>query len=208
MTEGTITKVAGPLVIAEGMRNADMFDVVRVSDKHLIGEIIEMHGDKASIQVYEETTGLRPGEEVIASGSPVSVTLAPGILNNIFDGIERPLEDIAESSGGAFITRGVSVDSLDRTKKWKTHITVKQGDYLHAGDIIAEVPETHAITHKCMVPPEVEGTVLVTVADGEYSVRNIDPIAGASITHRYLFLHLPDHVLRDRCVPGGYKSAA
>lgn len=88
--------------------------------------------------------GLRPGEEVIASGSPVSVTLAPGILNNIFDGIERPLEDIAEFSGGAFITRGVSVDSLDRTKKWKTHITVKQGDYLHAGDIIAEVPETHA----------------------------------------------------------------
>lgn len=103
---------------------------------------------------------------------PVSVTLAPGILNNIFDGIERPLERIAESAG-AFITRGVSVDSLDRTKKWPTHITVKQGDYLHAGDIIAEVPETHAITHKCMVPPGIEGTVLVTVADGAYTIDDL-----------------------------------
>ena len=97
---------------------------------------------------------------------------APGILNNIFDGIERPLERIAESAG-AFITRGVSVDSLDRTKKWPTHITVKQGDYLHAGDIIAEVPETHAITHKCMVPPGIEGTVLVTVADGAYTIDDL-----------------------------------
>lgn len=103
---------------------------------------------------------------------PVSVTLAPGILNNIFDGIERPLERIAESAG-AFITRGVSVDSLDRTKKWPTHITVKKGDYLHAGDIIAEVPETHAITHKCMVPPGIEGTVLVTVADGAYTIDDL-----------------------------------
>ena len=147
-----------------------MSEMVYVGEQKLVGEVIALDKDMTTVQVYEETTGLRPGEEVIASGSPVSVTLAPGILNNIFDGIERPLEDIAESSGGAFITRGVSVDSLDRTKKWKTHITVKQGDYLHAGDIIAEVPETHAITHKCMVPPEVEGTVLVTVADGEYTI--------------------------------------
>ncbi len=108
--------------------------------------------------MYEETTGLRPGEEVMASGNAVSVTLAPGILNNIFDGIERPLERIAET-GGAFITRGVSVDSLDREKKWKTHIVVGKGQYLHGGDIIAEVPETHAILHKCMIPPDVEGTV-------------------------------------------------
>ena len=115
MSKGVIKKVAGPLVIAEGMRDANMFDVVRVSEQRLIGEIIEIHGDKASVQVYEETSGLRPGEEVTASGAAVSVTLAPGILNNIFDGIERPLERIAES-GGAFITRGVSVDELDKEK--------------------------------------------------------------------------------------------
>lgn len=106
---------------------------------------------------------------MIASGSAVSVTLAPGILNNIFDGIERPLEKIAENSG-AFITRGVSVDSLDRSKKWPTHIVVSKGDYLHAGDIIAEIPETHAIMHKCMVPPNMEGTVTDTAEDGEYTI--------------------------------------
>ena len=162
--------INGPVIYLKGNTGFRMSEMVYVGKQKLVGEVIALDKDMTTVQVYEETTGLRPGEEVIASGSPVSVTLAPGILNNIFDGIERPLEDIAESSGGAFITRGVSVDSLDRTKKWKTHITVKQGDYLHAGDIIAEVPETHAITHKCMVPPEVEGTVLVTVADGEYTI--------------------------------------
>ena len=163
--------INGPVIYLKGNTGFRMSEMVYVGEQKLVGEVIALDKDMTTVQVYEETTGLRPGEEVIASGSPVSVTLAPGILNNIFDGIERPLEDIAESSGGAFITRGVSVDSLDRTKKWKTHITVKQGDYLHAGDIIAEVPETHAITHKCMVPPEVEGTVLVTVADGEYTIE-------------------------------------
>ena len=162
--------INGPVIYLKGNTGFRMSEMVYVGEQKLVGEVIALDKDMTTVQVYEETTGLRPGEEVVASGSPVSVTLAPGILNNIFDGIERPLEDIAESSGGAFITRGVSVDSLDRTKKWKTHITVKQGDYLHAGDIIAEVPETHAITHKCMVPPEVEGTVLVTVADGEYTI--------------------------------------
>ena len=162
--------INGPVIYLKGNTGFRMSEMVYVGEQKLVGEVIALDKDMTTVQVYEETTGLRPGEEVIASGSPVSVTLAPGILNNIFDGIERPLEDIAESSGGAFITRGVSVDSLDRTKKLKTHITVKQGDYLHAGDIIAEVPETHAITHKCMVPPEVEGTVLVTVADGEYTI--------------------------------------
>ena len=162
--------INGPVIYLKGNTGFRMSEMVYVGEQKLVGEVIALDKDMTTVQVYEETTGLRPGEEVIASGSPVSVTLAPGILNNIFDGIERPLEDIAESSGGAFITRGVSVDSLDRTKKWKTHITVKQGDYLHAGDIVAEVPETHAITHKCMVPPEVEGTVLVTVADGEYTI--------------------------------------
>ena len=148
--------INGPVIYLKGNTGFRMSEMVYVGEQKLVGEVIALDKDMTTVQVYEETTGLRPGEEVIASGSPVSVTLAPGILNNIFDGIERPLENIAESSGGAFITRGVSVDSLDRTKKWKTHITVKHGDYLHAGDIIAEVPETHAITHKCMVPSEVE----------------------------------------------------
>ena len=122
-----------------------MSEMVYVGREKLVGEVIALDKDMTTIQVYEETTGLRPGEEVIATGNPVSVTLAPGILNNIFDGIERPLERIAES-GGAFITRGVSVDSLDKEKKWAAHITVSVGDYLHGGDIFAEVPETHAIT--------------------------------------------------------------
>ena len=156
MTTGKISKIAGPLVVATGMREANMFDVVRVSDSKLIGEIIEMHGDRASIQVYEETSGLKPGEIVEGTGDAVSVILAPGIINNIFDGIERPLEKIAQASNGAFITRGVSVDSLDLDKLWDTHMTVAEGDALQGGAIIAEVPETHAIVHKCMVPPDVE----------------------------------------------------
>lgn len=146
-----------------------MSEMVYVGKQKLVGEVIALDKDRTTIQVYEETTGLRPGEEVVASGNAVSVTLAPGILNNIFDGIERPLERIAET-GGAFITRGVSVDSLDREKKWKTHIVVEKGQYLHGGDIIAEVPETHAILHKCMIPPDVEGTVKEVVKDGEYTI--------------------------------------
>ena len=147
-----------------------MSEMVYVGREKLVGEVIALDKDMTTIQVYEETTGLRPGEEVIATGNPVSVTLAPGILNNIFDGIERPLERIAES-GGAFITRGVSVDSLDKEKKWAAHITVSVGDYLHGGDIFAEVPETHAITHKCMVPPDLEGTVIQIVEDGAYTIE-------------------------------------
>ena len=147
-----------------------MSEMVYVGREKLVGEVIALDKDMTTIQVYEETTGLRPGEEVIATGNPVSVTLAPGILNNIFDGIERPLERIAES-GGAFITRGVSVDSLDKEKKWAAHITVSVGDYLHGGDIFAEVPETHAITHKCMVPPDLEGTVIQIVEDGDYTIE-------------------------------------
>ena len=151
----TIYGINGPVIYLKGNTGFCMSEMVYVGKQKLVGEVIALDKDLTTVQVYEETTGLYPGEEVIATGNPVSVTLAPGILNNIFDGIERPLERIAESAG-AFITRGVSVDSLDRTKKWPTHITVKQGDYLHAGDIIAEVPETHAITHKCMVPPGIE----------------------------------------------------
>ena len=163
---GTIYGINGPVIYLKGNTGFRMSEMVYVGKQKLVGEVIALDKDLTTVQVYEETTGLRPGEEVIASGNAVSVTLAPGILNNIFDGIERPLERIAESSGGAFITRGVSVDSLDRQKKWQTHITVKKGQYLHGGDIIAEVPETHAIVHKCMVPPDTEGTVTDVVSDG------------------------------------------
>lgn len=166
----TIYGINGPVIYLKGNTGFRMSEMVYVGDQKLVGEVISLDKDLTTVQVYEETTGLHPGEEVIASGSPVSVTLAPGILNNIFDGIERPLEQIAESSGGAFITRGVSVDSLDRQKKWTTHITVRPGQELHPGDIIAEVPETRAITHKCMVPPDASGLVLAAVPDGEYTI--------------------------------------
>ena len=148
-----------------------MAEMVYVGKERLVGEVISLDKDLTTIQVYEETSGLRPGEIVEATGSPVSVTLAPGILNNIFDGIERPLERIADC-GGAFITRGVSVDSLDMEKRWEAHITVAAGQYLHGGDIIAEVPETHTIVHKCMVPPGVEGEVIEAVSDGEYTIAD------------------------------------
>ena len=147
-----------------------MSEMVYVGVERLVGEVIALDKDQTTIQVYEETSGLRTGETVEASGGPVSVTLAPGILNNIFDGIERPLERIADI-GGAFITRGAAVDFLDREKKWETHITVKEGDYLHGGDIFAEVPETRAIVHKCMVPPDLEGTVVSVVSDGSYTIE-------------------------------------
>lgn len=169
LNTGTIYGINGPVIYLKGNTGFRMQEMVYVGKEKLVGEVIALDKDMTTIQVYEETTGLRPGEEVIASGSAVSVTLAPGILNNIFDGIERPLEKISEA-GGAFITRGVSVDSLDRTKQWKTHITVAAGDVLNPGDIIALVPETSAIVHKCMVPPDVEGTVVKTVPDGSYTI--------------------------------------
>lgn len=169
LNTGTIYGINGPVIYLKGNTGFRMSEMVYVGKQKLVGEVIALDKDRTTIQVYEETTGLRPGEEVVASGNAVSVTLAPGILNNIFDGIERPLERIAET-GGAFITRGVSVDSLDREKKWKTHTVVEKGQYLHGGDIIAEVPETHAILHKCMIPPDVEGTVKEVVKDGEYTI--------------------------------------
>ena len=169
LNTGTIYGINGPVIYLKGNTGFRMSEMVYVGREKLVGEVISLDKDLTTVQVYEETSGLCPGEEVIASGSAVSVTLAPGILNNIFDGIERPLEKIAENSG-AFITRGVSVDSLDRSKKWPARIVVSKGDYLHAGDIIAEVPETHAILHKCMVPPNMEGTVTDTAEDGEYTI--------------------------------------
>lgn len=166
---GIIYGINGPIIYIQGNTGFRMSEMVHVGKEKLIGEVIALDKDLTTVQVYEETTGLYPGEEVIATGNPVSVTLAPGILNNIFDGIERPLEKISETSG-VFISRGISVDSLNREKKWQTHITVSKGEYLNGGDIIAEVPETNAIVHKCMVPPLLEGTVVDTVGDGEYTI--------------------------------------
>ena len=169
LNTATIYGINGPVIYLKGNTGFRMSEMVYVGKEKLVGEVIALTKDMTTVQVYEETSGLRPGEEVVASGSAVSVTLAPGILNNIFDGIERPLEEIAKN-GGAFITRGVTVDSLDREKKWEAHITVKEGDFLRGGDIIAEVPETRAIVHKCMVPPEIEGTVIHVVSDGAYTI--------------------------------------
>ncbi|MGF6990567.1 V/A-type H+-transporting ATPase subunit A [Lachnospiraceae bacterium PM6-15] len=166
---GTIYGINGPVIYLKGETALKMSEMVHVGDEKLVGEVISLDSQMTTIQVYEETGGLRPGEVVESTGAAVSVTLAPGILNNIFDGIERPLEMIAQE-GGAFISRGVSVDSLDKTRKWETHLTVKVGDRLTPGAIIAEVPETRAILHKCMVPPDVYGQVVSVVPDGEYTI--------------------------------------
>ena len=165
--------INGPVIYLKGQTGFKMSEMVYVGEDKLVGEVISLDKNMTTVQVYEETSGLRPGEVVEASGDAVSVTLAPGILNNIFDGIERPLESIAES-GGAFITKGVSVDSLDEEKLWDTHITVAEGDTVHGGTIIAEVQETNAIVHKCMVPPDVEGIVVSAVSDGQYTI--LDPL--------------------------------
>ncbi len=168
MTSGVITKVAGPLVIAEGMRNANMFDVVRVSRHRLIGEIIEMHGDKASIQVYEETSGLGPGEEVESTGAPLSVELGPGLIGAIYDGIQRPLNEIMRVAGNN-LTRGVEVPSLDHKKKWHFVPKVKKGDKVAAGDIIGTVQETNAVVHKILVPNHAGGTV-TEIKEGDFTI--------------------------------------
>ena len=171
--EGRIVKVSGPLIVAEGMGMCDMYDVVRVSDKRLIGEIIELRGDKASIQVYEETSGLGPGEPVYTTGSPLSVELAPGLIASIFDGIQRPLDKIKELSGDR-ISRGVSVNPLDHEKKWTFNPLAKQGDLVEAGDFLGYVDETALVKHFIMVPHGVSGTV-DWVADGDATI--LEPIA-------------------------------
>ncbi|NLK38033.1 MAG: V-type ATP synthase subunit A [Epulopiscium sp.] len=169
MKTGTVVKVSGPLVIAEGMRDANMFDVVRVSSKRLIGEIIEMHGDRASIQVYEETSGLGPGEEVVSQGMPMSVELGPGLISTIYDGIQRPLEKLYEASG-TNIQKGIEVPSLDRDKKWKFESKRQVGDQLVAGDVIGIVQETPVVTCKIMVPYGVSGTIK-EIYSGEFTVE-------------------------------------
>jgi V/A-type H+/Na+-transporting ATPase subunit A len=170
---GRIVKVSGPLVIAEGMEEANIYDVVRVSDARLIGEIIEMRGDRASIQVYEETTGIGPGEPVYTTGEPLSVELGPGILEAMFDGIQRPLEKIREATGD-FIGRGVDVPPLSRERRWQFTPKMNVGDSVTAGDILGVVQETSIIEHKIMVPFGVEGTVK-NISAGEYTV--VDKVA-------------------------------
>ena len=168
---GTIKKVAGPLVIASGMRDANMSDVVRVSDKRLIGEIIEMHGDEASIQVYEETSGLGPGEPVESTGAPMSVELGPGLITSIYDGIQRPLDDIMKISGNN-LQRGVEVASLKRDKKWEFVPVAKVGDEVEAGDVLGTVQETAVVEQNIMVPYGVAGTVKEIKA-GEFTVEEV-----------------------------------
>ena len=170
MQTGTITKVSGPLVVASGMRQANMYDVVRVSDQRLIGEIIEMRGDRASIQVYEETSGLRTGEQVETTGEPLSVELGPGLIGDIFDGIQRPLEEIMKLTGNN-LTRGIEVPSLNREKQWKFTPCVAVGDSVQGGDVIGTVQETDVVTHKIMVPPALRG-VIREISEGMCTVED------------------------------------
>ncbi|MBQ9442672.1 MAG: V-type ATP synthase subunit A [Lachnospiraceae bacterium] len=171
MSAGVIKKVAGPLVVATGMRDANMFDVVRVGDERLIGEIIEIHGDEASIQVYEETAGLGPGAPVESTGVPMSVELGPGLISSIYDGIQRPLEKILEMTNSNNLSRGVEVPSIDRDKKWHFVPSLKAGDKVVAGDILGTVEETQVVTQKIMVPFGVEGTI-DSISEGDYLVTD------------------------------------
>lgn len=172
MNTGTIKKIAGPLVIARGMGGANMFDVVRVSEQRLIGEIIEMHGDEASIQVYEETSGLAPGAPVESTGYPMSVELGPGLIGSIYDGIQRPLDDIMKVTGGNLLSRGVEVPALKREKVWHFVPTKKVGDKVTHGDIIGTVQETQVVSHKILVPQGVEGEI-TEINEGDYKITDM-----------------------------------
>ncbi len=169
MSKGTIKKVAGPLVIAEGMRDANMFDVVRVSNERLIGEIIEMHGDRASIQVYEETQGLGPGEPVESTNAPLSVELGPGLVGSIYDGIQRPLNKILDVTGNNLLARGIEVPALDHEAKWDFKAVASVGEEVSAGDIIGTVQETEVVLQKIMVPFGVKG-VIKSITSGSYTI--------------------------------------
>ncbi len=170
LIEGKILKVSGPLVIAEGMRRADMFDVVHVGRDKLIGEIIEMHGDRASVQVYEETAGLGRGDEVVSTGAPLSVELGPGLIGNIYDGIQRPLEKLQEMAGSN-LTRGIVAPALDRDRVWHFEATAQRNTKVRGGDIVGTVAETESLSHKVMVPPGVSGT-LISIRSGDYHVTD------------------------------------
>ena len=172
MSQGKIIKVSGPLVVADGLADANMQDVVRVGEQRLIGEILTMTGDRASIQVYEETSGLGPGAAVETTGMPLSVELGPGIIENIYDGIQRPLEEIVKKIGSN-LARGVEVPALTREKKWAYTPVAKVGDKVEAGDILGTVPETAVVLHKIMVPNGISGTVEWVIAPGDYIVDEV-----------------------------------
>jgi V/A-type H+/Na+-transporting ATPase subunit A len=178
MSKASIIKVAGPLVVAKGMADAKMFEVVRVSDEKLVGEVIELHGDQASIQVYEETSGVKPGEPVERTGLTLSVELAPGLLTSIFDGIQRPLSLIEEAVKGPYITRGIEVPALDRTKKWDFEAKKEKGDRVEEGDILGVVQETTLIEHRIMVPVGAAGT-LKKISSGKHTIEEIVAVIDA-----------------------------
>ena len=169
---GKIVKVSGPLVVASGLSEANMADVVRVGEQHLIGEILTMSGDSAAIQVYEKTSGLGPGAEVVTTGAPLSVELGPGLIENIYDGIQRPLEVIRQKTGGNFLPRGEEVPALDREKKWDFTAVAKVGDHLIGGDVLGTVQETPSILHKIMMPPKMSGTVK-EIKSGSFTVEDV-----------------------------------
>ncbi len=171
MNEGKIVKIAGPVVIAKGIPYAKMYDVVKVGEKHLIGEIIGLVEDTATIQVYEETAGLAPGEPVVSTGEPLSVELGPGLIQSIYDGIQRPL-DVIEDIAGAFIERGIEVPGINREKEWEFKSTVKTGDAVEEGDVIGEVPESELVMHKIMVPYGLSGEV-VEIKSGKFKVEDV-----------------------------------
>jgi V/A-type H+-transporting ATPase subunit A len=170
MQEGRIIKVSGPLIVAEDLDQARMFDVVRVSERMLIGEIIEIRGDRAWIQVYEETSGIGPGEPVFLTGEPLSVELGPGLIESIYDGVQRPLNIVREMVGD-YITRGVDVPGLNRERRWSFTPTVKRGDRVVEGDVIGEVPETTLVLHKVMIPPGISG-VIDQIKEGQFTVED------------------------------------
>ena len=172
MKTGKIIKVSGPLVVAEGMDEANIYDVCKVGEKGLIGEIIEMRGDKASIQVYEETSGIGPGDPVITTGEPLSVELGPGLIESMFDGIQRPLDAFMEAAKSAFLKKGVSVPSLNREKKWPFVATAKVGDKVSSGDVIGTVQETTVVVQKIMIPYGIEGTIK-SITSGDFTVEEV-----------------------------------
>ena len=171
LLEGKIVRISGPVIEADDMRGAKMYDVVRVGEENLIGEIIRLNEDVATIQVYEDTNGLKPGEKVVSTDMPLSVELGPGLLTNIYDGIQRPLPTIYDQTGD-FIERGVEADAIDRKKKWHFKPTIKAGDKVKGGDVLGEVQETSIILHKIMAPPDIEGTVSSIEKEGEFAVED------------------------------------
>jgi len=187
---GRIIRISGPVIEADGMKGAKMYDVVRVGEENLIGEIIRLNNEVATIQVYEDTNGLKPGETVRTTANPLSVALGPGLLTNIYDGIQRPLPTIFNQTGD-FIRRGVEANALDQDKKWKFTPTIKKDEQVTGGDIIGTVEETSIITHKIMVPPKVSGTLKTIKDEGEYTVKDV--IAEVETDHGTVPVHMQQY---------------